>query len=108
MGQGSLIAILISIVISAIVAAGVSRLTFNNQEVQADIRFGQSASTVVDAARQYAFTQRTNIINAVNAGGGAAVSFHMPDLIASGAADPSLLPTTPTGGTWCVMFRVYN
>ncbi|MEA2754136.1 MAG: Bacterial shufflon protein N-terminal constant region [Aliidongia sp.] len=108
MGQGSLIAILISIVISAIVAAGVSRLTFQNNEVQADIRFGQSASTMVDATRQYAFTQRTNIINTVNAGGGAAVSFHVSDLIAAGAADPSLLPTTPTGGTWCVMFRVYN
>lgn len=86
-------------------------LAFKASQVQtdtADVSYGSTNGQMTQAAVRFAQTQRTTIMNAVNACGGCAVSYTAANLISAGALDPSYSGTTVTGGTYCLEFRIYN
>jgi hypothetical protein len=84
-----------------------SGILFINRANTADAGYGAIGGTMIDGSVILAATQRATIINNINAAGGQAVSFNTATMIADGAIDPSITPTTPTGGTWCLEFREY-
>ena len=112
--MGDLRALSIALVVSAFMSAAVYFMTRTSTANTDDIRYGAQAGDFVARVRQFATANRTNIINAVAAGGGNAVIYSStttPTLVASmsgaGVLDPSNQGTTVTGGTWCLEFRTY-
>jgi hypothetical protein len=100
--------IFIATVVAAFIASAVAYATRLKTQDLNDTRYGNQAGAVLAAARGFASSNRTNVIEAVNAAGGGAAVYHVSDMIGAGVLDPSINGSTPTGGTWCLEFRTYN
>jgi hypothetical protein len=108
--MGNLQATAIAIIVSVVLLAGYNFLGKTASEQTNDVRYGVQFASVVQAARKFAYSQRASIIATVTGNGGAAAVFHVADMVAANALDPSAVgvPNTPTGGSYCLEFRTYN
>jgi hypothetical protein len=104
----NLVALALSILVGGILLIAFANIAHNYDENTKDARYAATAGYVTSGTRTFASTQRSRIFTDLAGAGGNAFVYHVSDLVTAGDLDPSTNPVTPTGGTWCFMFRLID